>query len=79
MSKEDYKDRRRLLALALEEVNSGSYSPKRIHGFLSAPKGSSVARFVPVFTYWDTAVYFACMQRALNDPVLNIAIQNMQN
>jgi len=31
-------------------------------GFLSAPKDKSVARFIPVLTYQDTAVYFCCTQ-----------------
>jgi hypothetical protein len=43
-------------------VNDGGYSPSKPHGFLSAPKQNSVARFVPVFTHTDTAVYFACLQ-----------------
>lgn len=62
MSNEDYKQRKVLFASAIDDVNNGSYSPRRIHGFLSAPKGASVARFVPVFTCIDTAVYFACVQ-----------------
>jgi hypothetical protein len=33
-----------------------------LHGFLSTAKQNSVARFVPVFTYADTAVYFNCLQ-----------------
>ena len=51
-----------MLEAAIDEVNDGSYTPRRIHGFLSSPKGSSVARFVPVLACTDTAVYFACMQ-----------------
>jgi hypothetical protein len=62
MSNEDYKLRKALFASAIDDVNSGSYSPRRIHGFLSAPKGASVARFIPVLTCIDTAVYFACVQ-----------------
>jgi len=38
------------------------YSPAKPHGFLSTPKQTSVARFVPVFNHADTAVYFACLQ-----------------
>ncbi len=62
MSNEDYRRRKVLLESAIDDVNNGAYSPQRIHGFLSAPKGASVARFIPVFTFIDTAVYFACMQ-----------------
>src|SRR6266567_540762 len=63
MSNEDYKRRKVLCQSAIDDVNGGSYSPHRVHGFLSAPKGASVARFIPVLTYIDTAVYFACMQQ----------------
>jgi hypothetical protein len=62
MSNEEYRNRKTLFESAIDDVNSGAYSPHRIHGFLSAPKGASVARFIPVLTYIDTAVYFACMQ-----------------
>jgi hypothetical protein len=62
MSNEEYQQRRALFESAIDEVNDGSYASRRIHGFLSAPKGSSVARFIPVLTFTDTAVYFACMQ-----------------
>lgn len=63
ISREDFKIRNQLLRNLLEQVNDGSYSPTRLHGFLSTPKSKSVGRFVPVFTYMDTAVYFACMQQ----------------
>ena len=62
VSREEYRKRKTNLKAILEQVNDGGYSPSKPHGFLSAPKQSSVARFVPVFTHTDTAVYFACLQ-----------------
>jgi hypothetical protein len=62
ISSEEYSKRTVLCSSLIDEVNNGSYSPRCIHGFLSAPKGDSVARFIPVFTYADTAIYFSCMQ-----------------
>jgi len=62
VSRAEYKNRKVNLKAILGQVNDGGYSPSKLHGFLSTPKQNSVARFVPVFTYSDTAVYFACMQ-----------------
>ena len=62
VSREEYRNRKTNLKAILEQVNDGGYSPSKPHGFLSAPKQSSVARFIPVFTHTDTAVYFACLQ-----------------
>jgi hypothetical protein len=62
VSPEQYRNRKVNLGTILEQVNDGGYSPSKPHGFLSAPKQNSVARFVPVFTLTDTAVYFACLQ-----------------
>jgi hypothetical protein len=62
MSREEYKQRKALCSSLIDEVNRGRYSFRHIHGFLSAPKGESVARFIPVLTYEDTAVYFCCTQ-----------------
>jgi hypothetical protein len=67
LSKPQYRARRPLLNTILREVNDGSYSCQRLHGFLSTPKGNSVGRFVPVLTFSDTAVYFACMQHIDRD------------
>src|SRR5437867_3197910 len=63
VTREQYRQRHPILRGLLERVNDGSYSPNSLHGFLSAPKAQSVARFVPVFTFKDTAVYFACLQQ----------------
>ena len=57
-----YKDRKKLLQDIEHEIMSGAYSPRPIHGFLSVPKGNGVARFVPVLTCYDFAVYFACVK-----------------
>jgi hypothetical protein len=46
LSSEEYKRRRELSASLVHEVNQGSYSPRNIHGFLSAPKSNSVARLI---------------------------------
>jgi hypothetical protein len=62
LGKEEFGDRERQLQVLVKQVNQGSYSPMHLHGFLSAAKQNSVARFIPVFTYQDTAVYFACLQ-----------------
>ena len=62
ITREQYLDRVPNLRNILDRVNDGGYSPSKPHGFLSAPKAHSVARFVPVFTHADTAVYFACLQ-----------------
>ena len=75
MSGVEYSERKELHASAVEEVNQGCYSPRPIHGFLSAAKGNSVARFVPVFTYLDTAIYFACMQH-LDKKLAGAAVTN---
>jgi hypothetical protein len=75
MSSVEYSERKSLLGSAVEEVNQGWYSPRPIHGFLSAAKGASVARFVPVFTYVDTAIYFACMQH-LDRKLAGAAVTN---
>src|SRR5690242_20230411 len=75
MSSAEYAERRTRRATAIDEVNQGSYSPRPIHGLLSTAKGSSVARFVPVFTYLDAAVYFACMQH-LDRSLAGAAIEN---
>ena len=48
MSTADYRNRRRLLQELIASVNSGSYAPAGVCGFLSAPKGNGVARFIPV-------------------------------
>jgi hypothetical protein len=75
MTNAEYKQRRALLDSAVDEVNDGSYAPRRIHGFLSAPKGSSVARFIPVLTCTDTAIYFACMQH-IDRKLAGAAVEN---
>jgi len=62
VSKDVYRNRSANLKEILELVNEGAYSPSKLHGFLSTAKQNSVARFVPVFTYADTAVYFNCLQ-----------------
>lgn len=62
VSRQQYSGRKANLKAIIEQVNDGGYSPSKPHGFLSAPKQNAVARFVPVFTHVDTAVYFACMQ-----------------
>ena len=75
MSEDEYKNRRALLNSAMDEVNDGSYTPRRVHGFLSAPKGCSVARFIPVLTFTDTAVYVACMQQ-IDKKLAGAAVEN---
>ncbi len=75
MSEDEYKNGRALLDSAIDEVNDGSYTPRRVHGFLSAPKGCSVARFMPVLTFTDTAVYFACMQQ-IDKKLAGAAVEN---
>ena len=62
LSSDEYHFREDRLKEILREVNEGGYSPSKPLGFLSAPKQHSVARFVPVFSYKDTAVYFSCLQ-----------------
>jgi hypothetical protein len=62
MSLAEYKQRKALCSSLIDGVNRGCYSPRQIHGFLSVPKGESVARFIPVLPYEDTAVYFCCTQ-----------------
>jgi len=63
VSRDEYRGRKMILGALIEQVNEGSYSPQPLHGFLSAPKANSVARFIPVFSRSDTAVYFACLQQ----------------
>jgi hypothetical protein len=75
ISDSEYKERKTLFESAISDVNIGSYSPHPIHGFLSAPKGSSVPRFVPVLTYVDTAIYFACMQH-IDKRLAGAAVEN---
>ncbi len=62
MTPDEYRRRTDLLQSLLATVNDGSYAPAGVWGFLSAPKGNGVARFIPVFSYADTAIYFACVQ-----------------
>jgi hypothetical protein len=59
-SKEEYKQRESTLSYLQKQIDTDSYSPDP-HGFLSVPKGSLVTRFVPVFSYCDYSVYFACV------------------
>jgi hypothetical protein len=75
VSKDEFRSRSQGLRILLEQVNDGSYSPQKLHGFLSVPKANSVARFVPVFTHSDTAVYFACMQQ-VDEKLAAAAIQD---
>lgn len=63
MASTDYRHRKELLRDLIESVNKGCYAPVGVSGFLSAPKGNGVARFIPVFSYPDTAIYFACVQQ----------------
>lgn len=63
VSREEYGNRNEIARNLWEEVNAGSYSPARLHGFLSAPKANNVARFVPVLSCRDTSVYFACVKQ----------------
>jgi hypothetical protein len=63
VTKEQYGKRDELAREIWEEVNAGSYSATKLHGFLSSPKASNVARFIPVFTFRDTSVYFACLKQ----------------
>src|SRR3954469_7716411 len=53
---DEYRNRANVLRSLIDQVNDGSYTPAKFHGFLSAPKQNSVARFIPVFPYSDTAV-----------------------
>jgi hypothetical protein len=66
LSPEEYKARKTNLAAILDRVNDGGYSPAKPLGFLSAPKQNSVARFVPVLTHTDAAVYCACLKTVDN-------------
>lgn len=63
VSSDEYRGRKQRLREILASVNGGAYAPSLPHGFLSAPKGNGVARFIPVLQAVDTAVYFACMQQ----------------
>ena len=74
LNSDQYKRRKSMLVEAIDDVNSGSYSPQAVHGFLSAPKGASVARFIPVLTCIDTAVYFACMQH-IDKKLASVAVE----
>jgi len=62
ISKNEYSNRKELINKIEHEVLNGNYSPKPIHGFLSAPKANNVARFIPVLNYQDVSVYFGCVK-----------------
>jgi hypothetical protein len=69
----EYLQRRDILADLQQEVESGKYSPQP-HGFLSQPKGTQVARFIPVFSYRDYAVFFACV-KSFDEKLASLAVE----
>ena len=75
VSKEEYRNREKLLAQLEKEVERGCYSPRPIHGFLSTPKANSVARFVPVLSFQDVSVYFACV-KTFDEKLASLAVED---
>ncbi|MBN2082326.1 RNA-directed DNA polymerase [bacterium] len=61
-SAEQYTQRKEILVELEQEVEQGRYSPGALYATLSFPKASGVARFVPVFTPRDYAVFFGCVK-----------------
>ncbi len=72
-SAEEFRARSEILAHLVTELKTGAYSPRPVHGFLSAPKGNGVARFVPVLTYQDVCVYFGCV-KAFDEKLSSLAV-----
>lgn len=75
VSKEEYRNREKLLAQLEKEVERGCYSPRPIHSFLSTPKANGIARFVPVLSFQDVAVYFACV-KTFDEKLASLAVEN---
>lgn len=74
-TREAYLKRREILRCLESDVAEGAYAPRPMHGYLSAPKGKGVARFIPVFSFQDFAVYFGCV-RAFDERLAELAVQN---
>lgn len=72
---DDYRNRKELLAEIEQTLLAGAYSPEPIHGFLSTPKGSGVARFIPVLSFRDLAVYFGCVM-AFDEKLASLAVDD---
>lgn len=72
---DDYRQRKELLAGIEQSLLAGAYSPEPIHGFLSTPKGSGVARFIPVLSFRDLAVYFGCVM-AFDEKLASLAVDD---
>lgn len=72
---DEYQRRASILEQLQSEVEAGSYSPKPILGFLSAPKGRGVVRFIPIFSVPDLAIYFGCV-KAFDEELAGLAIQD---
>mgnify|MGYP000117792765 CR=1 FL=1 len=70
---EQYRQRKSILRTLEESVRNGAYATSRLHGFLTSAKPNNVARHIPVFTFQDCAVYFACV-KAIDEPLAAAAI-----
>jgi hypothetical protein len=61
-NKTDYENRQTILERISKDIDNGIYTPQPIHGYITSLKGNNVARFIPVFSYEDIAVYFGCIK-----------------
>jgi len=73
--REQYRQRQETLKQLETDVAKGAYAPRPIHGYLSSPKGMGVARFIPVLSYQDFAVYFGCV-RAFDEQLAELAVED---
>src|SRR5882762_7927438 len=71
----EFSNRKKLLSDLEQELDAGSYVTRPVVGFLSAHKGSGVARFIPVLHYLDVAVYFACV-KAFDEKLAALAVED---
>lgn len=74
LTKDEASRRVQLLVALKKEVAGGAYSPRPIHGFLSAPKANGVPRFIPVLSWQDVAVYFGCI-KAFDQRIAELAVE----